>query len=594
LKYTRNGHIRVKLERTEAEVENTETQDTGEPTAAPVATVKLTISDTGQGMSAQFMRTKLYTPFAQENSIAPGTGLGLSLVKSMVAMLNGEISINSTLGQGTTVTVQFPMSHSSSNSSTATSASTSGSTPPSAGSIERVKDDSLAIVQQHTRGRRAMLYPDDEAETSDVALGLLRKAISRYLTGWYGFELVKPWSKAATNLDVIIVDEEDLPGLIDALPQALDSPDGPIVVVMCAASSRRSQNKVPKAINIEAVSCPFGPYKLAKCIRLCLERMERKTVAEIDSDTQGAPPPEQSAEESGVEDVISAVEQITISNPGNPDINILKSGEVIAHEDSVHAGLVSSSSSGGSQEKTEYPFPLEDGTVSPSNLDTPANERPSLATRRTISPTLNEITRRHQPVEATATSSKGVMTSSPSEELQSEWRTPRLLLVDDNKVNLRLLQTFMKKRKYTDIFSAEDGQQAVSVFQDLLSATPPRPPDIIFLDISMPIMNGFEAARKIREIELDFRDHATNPLETPPTSLIIALTGLASGRDQSEAFTSGFDLYLVKPISFKEVGRLLDNWEKNGWAATVGVPHGAVIAGGADGVIEDAENTEAS
>jgi CheY-like chemotaxis protein len=97
------------------------------------------------------------------------------------------------------------------------------------------------------------------------------------------------------------------------------------------------------------------------------------------------------------------------------------------------------------------------------------------------------------------------------------------------------------------------------------------------MDISMPILDGFEATRQIRALESQFRQ-SLPPYQTPPSSLIIALTGLASGRDQSEAFTSGFDLYLVKPISFREVGRLLDNWEKSGASATVGgkVPYGPV------------------
>ena len=46
-------------------------------------------------------------------------------------------------------------------------------------------------------------------------------------------------------------------------------------------------------------------------------------------------------------------------------------------------------------------------------------------------------------------------------------------------------------------------------------------------------------------------------------ALVIALTGLASSSDQSEAFTSGIDLFLTKPVSFKEVGKMLDNWEAN-------------------------------
>lgn len=78
----------------------------------------------------------------------------------------------------------------------------------------------------------------------------------------------------------------------------------------------------------------------------------------------------------------------------------------------------------------------------------------------------------------------------------------------------------------------------------------------------MPVLNGFEATRAIRQIE-DER-LTRSPEKTTRPALIIALTGLASGRDQSEAFTSGVDLFMTKPVSFKEVGRLLDSWETNG------------------------------
>lgn len=86
-------------------------------------------------------------------------------------------------------------------------------------------------------------------------------------------------------------------------------------------------------------------------------------------------------------------------------------------------------------------------------------------------------------------------------------------------------------------------------------------------------MNGFEATRAIREIERNrgrirgaqegFLLPLPGPQQSPP-ALIIALTGLASSRDQTEAFTSGVDMFLTKPVAFKEVGRLLDNWEANG------------------------------
>jgi len=78
----------------------------------------------------------------------------------------------------------------------------------------------------------------------------------------------------------------------------------------------------------------------------------------------------------------------------------------------------------------------------------------------------------------------------------------------------------------------------------------------------MPVLNGFEATRAIRQIEDERQTQSPEKSRRP--ALIIALTGLASGRDQSEAFTSGVDLFMTKPVSFKEVGRLLDDWEVDG------------------------------
>jgi CheY-like chemotaxis protein len=71
----------------------------------------------------------------------------------------------------------------------------------------------------------------------------------------------------------------------------------------------------------------------------------------------------------------------------------------------------------------------------------------------------------------------------------------------------------------------------------------------------MPVMNGFEATRAIR--------HHESKSSPPRTAMIIALTGLASGRDQSEGILAGFDIYMTKPVSFKDLGKLLDSWEAN-------------------------------
>jgi signal transduction histidine kinase len=89
LKYTSSGYIRVTLDTEPAPPEMAETE------SEEIRIVTLTIKDTGQGISAHYMKTKLFTPFAQESSIAPGTGLGLSLVRSSKSSIYN--SVNETL-----------------------------------------------------------------------------------------------------------------------------------------------------------------------------------------------------------------------------------------------------------------------------------------------------------------------------------------------------------------------------------------------------------------------------------------------------------------------------------------------------------------
>lgn len=138
-----------------------------------------------------------------------------------------------------------------------------------------------------------------------------------------------------------------------------------------------------------------------------------------------------------------------------------------------------------------------------------------------------------------------------SENATESTRLARVLVVDDNRINLNLMMTFMKKRQLIELASAENGKLAVEAVERMQKGF-----DIIFMDISMPVMNGFEATRAIRSLERE-RDGCR-------PAVIIALTGLSSSRDESEALASGVDMFLTKPVSFREVSRLLDKWEKNG------------------------------
>ena len=74
-------------------------------------------------------------------------------------------------------------------------------------------------------------------------------------------------------------------------------------------------------------------------------------------------------------------------------------------------------------------------------------------------------------------------------------------------------------------------------------------PRVILMDINMPVLNGFEATRQIRGFE---------KLKGIEPATIIALTGLGSASAQQEAFSSGFDMFLTKPVRLKELTKILD------------------------------------
>ena len=102
LKYTSRGYVCIKLDATE--IEDHLTRGNSETTSRSM--VVLTVTDTGNGISSEFLRSKVFTPFAQENPLSSGTGLGLSIVRSIVTVLEGDITIDSELGRGTR---KFPM-----------------------------------------------------------------------------------------------------------------------------------------------------------------------------------------------------------------------------------------------------------------------------------------------------------------------------------------------------------------------------------------------------------------------------------------------------------------------------------------------------
>lgn len=149
---------------------------------------------------------------------------------------------------------------------------------------------------------------------------------------------------------------------------------------------------------------------------------------------------------------------------------------------------------------------------------------------------------------------------TPTEPLP-KINAPTLLLVDDNQINIRLLSTYLTRRNYSTVHEAMDGLQAVQKVE-----ARPEGYDIIFMDITMPVLDGFGATRQIRAMEQKRREAGEGDGGGDGkwgSALIIAFTGRSSIEDQTEAVRVGIDLFMTKPVAFKEVGKIIDNWLAN-------------------------------
>ena len=111
----------------------------------------------------------------------------------------------------------------------------------------------------------------------------------------------------------------------------------------------------------------------------------------------------------------------------------------------------------------------------------------------------------------------------------------RILLVEDNEMNRDMLSRRLQKRGY-EVLLANDGREGVDSASSHL-------PDLILMDMSLPVMNGWDATRHLK--------HRPETAAIP----VIALTAHALSGDRDKAFEAGCDGYETKPV---EMNRLLD------------------------------------
>ncbi|KFY07765.1 hypothetical protein V492_06843 [Pseudogymnoascus sp. VKM F-4246] len=457
LKYTPRGTIRVSLTQERRSIHR----------GVKEQVVKFTVQDTGKGIGPDFLQHELFRPFSQEDTLTPGTGLGLSLVKQIVSQLRGEVSVQSQLGVGTTASVILPLEQVSQSSINGISSS---------------EDDEVFEQQvRDLKGLRIGLLLSNYNRDGNISDW--QNSVPDICREWLKMEIV-PNIPGTTTPDILLWSHDELPSLSKDIEALAKTPN---VVICPNALVAYRQLKIFEAADYAAVfefiSQPIGPRKLARAVFFAYTRWMNVFDSPIRS--YATPIPAKRPERPR-----RTQSSFTITKTGRPA-----------------ASRVSSYSQSATSTFTDN----EDTSVSYDVKDeTSANWTP------------------------------------PDESPASEHPDPfsKFLLVDDNHINLKVLSAYMKKLGL-EYDTAMNGKEAVDLF-----CLPDRMYSCVLMDISMPVMDGFEATRCMRAYE-----DQGNQDRVP----IIALSGLASEDARQEAIGSGMDLLLTKPVKLKALGSLLDS-----------------------------------
>ena len=124
----------------------------------------------------------------------------------------------------------------------------------------------------------------------------------------------------------------------------------------------------------------------------------------------------------------------------------------------------------------------------------------------------------------------------------------QVLLVEDNELNMEIAE-FVIQNEGASVTKAWNGQEAVEIFQKSRSDEF----DVILMDIMMPVMNGYEAAKMIRTLDRD--DAKTVP--------IIAMTANAFTEDRLKSKESGMNEHIAKPIDAKLLVKVISEFVEN-------------------------------
>jgi signal transduction histidine kinase/DNA-binding response OmpR family regulator len=459
-----------------------------------VCTIMVKVVDTGIGISEE-QQALLFTSYQQADSSTShrfgGTGLGLAISKRIVELMGGRIWIESELGQGSTFAFTIQAARGASLPPPKAPAASGGARREGVRML--AVDDSPDILEYFKEIARGLRVGCDTAAGGQEARELIER------NGAY---------------DICFVDWK-MPGM-DGIELSrmikLQGAGASVVVMISAAELNAIESEARNAGVDMFLSKPLFPSMIEECISECLG-------------VAGAADEADAAAESEPGDAATAA---TESVPGDAAVSGAASAPT-ATRGAVPGGAAESGAAESEPESATGP----DAATGPAGAATPGG-----ATAAASAESEPEATAEPDAT-AAAKSAPGAAAGGDSPPDRS-----RILLVDDVEVN-REIVTALLEPAGAPIDCAENGEEALQAF-----AQSPEKYGIIFMDVQMPVMDGYEATRRIRALAAPYAKLVP----------IVAMTANVFREDIERCLESGMNDHVSKPLNLGEVLGILKKY----------------------------------
>lgn len=510
--------------------------------------IQFNVIDTGIGILSSQLEA-IFEAFKQADGTTSrkfgGTGLGLSISRNLAKLLGGSIEVKSEPGKGSSFSLILPLRYQGAQASAALSPRVPMIEKPAEKKPTREKknesrpaympDDRNSL----TAGERCILVIEDDQQFAKILMGLAHDMKFKCVVAGSaedGIELASTLSPDAVLLDMHLPDHSGL-FVLDQLKQNSKTRHIPIHVISGHDFSQQAYEMgaveyMLKPVKQDELMTTFANLqsRLQQNVKKVLiiedDEVQRKAIASLIADSS------MKIISVGLgEEALKALAEETfdcvIMDLNLPDMTGFDLLEKISKDDKLnHAPVIvytgrDLSADEEARLKRHSRSVIIKGAKSPERL-------------------LDEVTLFLHQVESKLTPErKKMLESLRHRDRMLEGK--KILIVDDDMRNIFALTSALEQ-KGAKISMSRNGEEAVKTLRS------GKIPDLVLMDVMMPVMDGFEATRQIREIP---------ELQKLP---IIALTAKAMKDDRDKCLAAGANDYLTKPVDLEKLLSLIRVW----------------------------------